>query len=264
MKFIKLVFWTYLSSFLINSALAQTEASPSPFTLGTAAYSQGRLEEASSKFLEFLQSHPDDARAHLNLASIFTRQKNWPLAWAHFRKARSLDPSLSGISVLESILSENPLPGTGLSGPFHKWVRPHVANLNPAVLLLLLLVSATLYLHLLVRHLKVKKWARDAEEPPPQLGWSNHLLLLISVILFGATGLRYYLSTQTYASIVVKEGASLKSAPNEDSYQIAILGAGVEMKVLRKQDSWTQVSNESGTSGWLPNNSLLTYPGASR
>jgi hypothetical protein len=220
------------------------------------------LDEAAKNFQAFLQTHPNDAKSHLNLTTIFAKQKNWGMAWAHFRKAQALDPHLAGLSALKDILEENFSP-PGLSGPFYRWGRPFLAALPPALLLFILLISVTALGHLLITHLKKRKWARDAEEPAPSLSgvfWVATVFCVLScVFLLGQMRLR----SETFA-VVAQAQASLFSAPGENGFEVGTLSAGTELKVLRSQQAWVQVTNESGTSGWIAADSILTYSGVPR
>lgn len=238
------------------------EEPQSLFHAGTAAYSQGKLDEAAKHFLAFSQAQPNDARAHLNLSTIYAKQGKWGLAWAHFRKARALNPQLPGLSLLQAKLTENPVSSAGLSGPFHLWVRPFISSLNQAVLLTVLLLSLTGFFHLFIRHLKRRRWAAETEENPPRITLGTWVTLGASILVASALIFQVYLSRQTFVSIVAPGGASLKSAPDPEGLDVGTVPPGVELKVLRQQNSWTQVTNGAGLSGWLEDKVLLTYPGA--
>ncbi|NCN95779.1 MAG: tetratricopeptide repeat protein, partial [Bdellovibrionales bacterium] len=86
-SFLNLLFLICLST---SPYAAHSDSLDDVFYSGTAAYSQGKLEEALSSFSKYLEDRPYDARAHLNLATIYAKQKKWGLGWAHFRKANAL------------------------------------------------------------------------------------------------------------------------------------------------------------------------------
>lgn len=245
----------------LSLASAQTD-SESLFNAGTAAYSQGKLDEAAKQFREFIQLRPNDARAHLNLSTIYSKQKKWGPAWAHFRKARALDPQLPGLSILEVKLDENPPSSVGLTGPFHRWVRPFISSIDRSLLLGVLLVSVTGFLHFLIRYLKRRRWAMETEETPPQIPWTTWTTLGFSALAALALIIQIYLSGQMFGSVSAEGGASLKSAPQAEGLEVGTVPSGVELKVLRQQNDWTQVTNEAGIGGWVENRVLLTYSGA--
>ncbi len=220
------------------------------------------MNEAKDGFLEFLKSHPDDAGAHLNLSSIYARQGQWGPGWAHFRKARSLSPDLSGLSELQGKLNEHPPSPLSLSGLFHKRIRPLLAQMNPFVVISFLLILLTVYGHFLVRHLKKRKWAKEAMEPPPKKPALLWTILVLFIFVLTVSLLQMYLRTQTFASVRAPQGVSLRSLPSEDGLEVGNLPAGVELKVLRKEGDWIQVTNENGSSGWLHKDALLVYSGS--
>lgn len=259
MNFIKC---TALGIALLLNSFCFAQSDVDPFHQGTAAYSRNQLDEASTHFSEFLKEHPDDARAHLNLATIFIKQKKWGPAWAHFRKAHTLDPHLQGIDLLKKTLSEHKSAGGGLTGPYHIWIRPLISSMSADLLLFIVLIATTGFSHFLIRTLKARKWAKEAEEAAPPTNWTTIALFIFSTIGIVTLILRWDLSKQPYASIAVEQSVSVKSAPADESYEIGQLASGVEVKVLRSQNNWTQITNESGTSGWIKNDSLLIYPGA--
>lgn len=255
---------TILTSALLLNSFGFAQSDVDLFHQGTAAYSQNQLDEASSHFLKFLKEHPDDARAHLNLSTIFIKQQKWGLAWAHFRKAHALNPHLQGIDLLQKKLNAHASPVGGLSGPYHSWVRPLISSMNQDLLLLIVLLAVTGFCHFLIRTLKAKKWAQEAEEAVPPTNWTTIALFIFSILGISTLLLQWNLSKQRYASIAVEQSLSVKSAPSEEGYEIGQLGGGIEIKVLRSQNNWTQITNESGTSGWAKSDSLLIYPGASQ
>lgn len=249
---------------MATPSLTAAEEAESLFYSGTEAYSKGQNEEATRHFLDYLALRPNDARAHFNLSTLYSKKKKHGLAWSYFRKARALDPSLPGLSQLENRLQQNPPPNGGLSGPFHRWVRPFFSELNQTVLLFIALLAWTGFAHFLIRHLKTRKWAIESKEPRPHFPLTNWFLFGFAMLAAGFLLVQWLLTQQTYLSLISPEGLSLKSAPTTDSFEIGHLPEGVELKLLSRKENWIQVTNESGLSGWISSDAALIYPGASQ
>lgn len=243
--------------FFNNLCLAQDDKL---FFEGTAAYSQGQWKDAAAKFEQFLTDHPNDARSHLNLASIYAKQKDWGRSWAYLRKAKALDPHLAGLSTLQNLLEENPSP-PGISGPFYSWARPVLAAASPSLLLALLFLTLTACGHFFIRSLRARKWAREAEETPPPFSLTSWICLGLSLVVVFFLAGRIALQSQVFASVIENQ-TPLYSAPTQDGFEVGALTSGTELKVLRQQVSWVQVTNDAGTSGWVAAKSVLIYRGA--
>tara|TARA_Y100001935_G_scaffold252850_1_gene257650 strand:+ start:1238 stop:2026 length:789 start_codon:yes stop_codon:yes gene_type:complete len=252
-----LIFCVALHSLQALSA----EPSQDLFYAGAQAYSQGQLDEAKESFLKYLAQNPNDAKAHYNLSILMARQKNWPESWAHFYKARGLNPQLEGLSVLEGKLRTSYTPSGGVSGAYHRWIRPFIAGLSTTILLALLLLSLTSFFHFWIRFLVKRKWAREAMEAPPKLTWPTLTFLAVAIFSAGLWSWRLFLETEKFASVAVMD-TPLMSTPSEDGFEIGKLNQGSEYQVLRTQENWVQVTNHSGQSGWVKSHQILTYPGA--
>lgn len=232
------------------------------FNEGTAAYSKSNWPEATEKLKAYIQLRPDDAKAHVNLVTLYAKQKKWGPAWAHYRKARTLNPALPGLNALENQLEGNRISGPGLAGPFHRWIRPVIADLDTNLILAILLISITSSVHFFIRYMKKRRWAIEAEEALPSLPWTSWALIGVAGLIGATIFMKLQLQSEFFGSVIA-DSVSVVSAPTPEGFEIATLPAGVELKVLRRQNSWVQVTNESGMSGWVPQTSLLIYPGAS-
>jgi len=257
-SFLNLIVLACLS---LSAHVVHSDSLEDLFYAGTASYSQGELEEALSSFLKYLEERPNDARAHLNLATIYAKQKKWGLSWAHYRMANALNPASEGLSDLKTRLEADSASPRGLSGPYHIWIRPNIVSLSTPLALGILLLGLTSLLHLLIRFLKKRKWAREAGEPLPTLPWTVLTLVFFSLICATILMLKVHIGRETYAS-VLSEQAKVFNAPSEEGFEIGNLEVGAEYKVLRTQEPWVQLTNESGTSGWVQSQFLLIYPGA--
>ena len=259
-------FSAFIGLISFTNALGQELKPPaSPevvFNEGTAAYSKSNWPEATEKMKAYVSLRPNDAKAHVNLVTLYLKQKKWGPAWAHYRKARALNPQIPGLDSLQAQLEDNRPNGSGLSGPFHRWIRPVIADLDTNLILAILLTALTSSIHLFIRYMKKRRWALEAEEAPPALPWTSWSLIGFAGLIGAIILLKFYLQTQSFGSVVA-DSISVVSAPTQDGFEIATLPAGIELKVLREQNSWVQVTNESGLSGWILRSSLVIYPGAS-
>jgi tetratricopeptide (TPR) repeat protein len=73
---------------------SESPESPSDILLGlgTAHLEAGRFKEAERFLQEYLDSHPDSARAHLNLFKVYLALEEQDLAWEEIQTAVRLDP----------------------------------------------------------------------------------------------------------------------------------------------------------------------------
>lgn len=255
-------FRTFCLLFAALACVTFAKAETDPQTLffeSVAAYNKGDLDQAQVLLSQYLVQRPNDAHAHINMANIAFKKKSWGPALAHTRRAKSLDPQISGLSTLEQSLASSSPSGNGLAGPFHKIIRPRVTSLPQLPVLLIGLLAFGGFGHLFISHLKKKKWAAASEEPMPSLGWSPILLAILSICAFVLFGLNLFVSQMNLATAIKTTGVF--SAPDNGSFELGTLAEGSEVKLLSESENWAQVSNGSELSGWVEKQAILKHKG---
>lgn len=211
---------------------------------GEASFASGDYPAAERAFQTALSSQGPSAGLYYNLAMAQMRNGQGPAAALSLRRALLLDPRMidarMALSEVErshsvpagpsawtarwrDILAENvPLKGLAIAGCVIGWA------------------GAFLLLFAIFRSSR-KFW--------PVTG-SAMLMLAGLGIFLAATLADPRVSARDAAVVLEEKGASLLSAPADQSAVVAKIPAGTSVQVLRRSGDWTYCATSTGEKGW--------------
>jgi tetratricopeptide (TPR) repeat protein len=228
------------------------------FQNGVNSFQSQEFEKASGFFSQALDLQPDNATVLVNLALTELKLGQKPAAYAHFKKALRIDPSFSvarqGFNYLETQFQVKQIPHrVEAYESLRQYLIEPFSVLVPLILSLSLL---TWWGRSLFRFLGARKRAFLAGEDQPS--YSPYQIALGLALLFTLfwTAL-FKFDSSIPRGIIQVESIPVRTSPLMTSPEVLQLFGGLEVRILRKQDSWTQVEYPGSIAGWIPATALL-------
>jgi len=240
-----------ISIFSVSAQSAEPTFQES-FLSGVSFYRAGDYAKSIEAFTQSVEIHPQSLPALTNLALAHYQMGNAPLALALLRRVQGLDPDFptarAAISFVFSQLKVKEIPHEIL---FYEQLRQSVLvpvsfNIYFGLLALFLLAAGWSLISFLSR----KKIAEKAEIAPPSISWTLIFFSSGFFIVSCLTALKAYDLTQPRGTIIA-EKITVFSGPAKETVNLFEIYGGLEVRLLRKQDSWIQVSYPGAGSGWI-------------
>ncbi|MCE3009644.1 MAG: tetratricopeptide repeat protein [Proteobacteria bacterium] len=246
-------------------SLSAQSAEPSfqdSFQKGVSFYRSGYFQKAVEAFAQSVEINPHSLPAITNLALAHFQTGNAPLAIALLRRVQGLDPDFptaqAAMSFVFSQLKVKEIPHEIL---LYEQLRQSVLvpvsfNIYFGLLALFLLAAGWS----LISYFARRKAAEKAELAPPSLSWTMVFFAAGFLIVTALTILKAYDLTQPRGTIIA-EKISVFSGPSPDTVNLFEIYGGLEVRLLRKQDSWIQVSYPGAASGWIESSQVMHTSG---
>lgn len=232
---------------------APLSSSPSPtasFRRANALYSQKKYEEAAQLYRDIREAGWRSSALYYNLGNACFKQGDLGRAVLNYRRAENLSPRDPEIRknlqyARENLRDDIPSRPAGVLNRLqaliiHQFSPPVWAKISSALYFILGLW--------IVLVLLLPSWRRAAG---PVIRWMGAVFLfslLISLLAFS-----YY---RVPRAIILKPEVSVHYGPQATDAVAFDLHEGTEIKVIRRQEEWVQISLPDGKSGWLPSSSL--------
>ena len=180
------------------------------------------------------------ASLHYNLGVAAYRADELPLAIAHWRAARRMEPRagdvVHNLAMARGELSGVPRP-VGEPLGWMEFTTP--AELGILAMVLLAMMSWAL-------------WRRRHEAWP---GWVAWAALMGAILGSMATHGVWVREAETVA--VLLDEAALRESPASDGVELGALGAGAEVRATGARGPWVRVESVDGRRGWVPAGTVL-------
>lgn len=228
------------------------------FENGVKSFQAKEFDKASTFFTQALDLQPENTTVLVNLASAEFQTGQKTAAFAHYKKAAHLDPYFStaqqGLDFVKSQIQIREIPHR-----IETYQRMREYFVEPFSVMIPLVLSTVLFLIWglkTIRHLGNKKRAYLAGEDPSSLGLTHVILTILLVTsLVWLAFFKYDSSIKR--GIVKQESVSLKSAPLMTAPEILQVFGGLEVKILRHQDGWTQIEYPGSVAGWIESSAVV-------
>lgn len=231
----------------------------SQFQKGLQLSHQKKEAEALAAFKEALDFRPNDVATLTNLGLLSYSQGQIGASLAYLRKAQFLKPSFFQTrQIFSYIQSKTRIPGSEEPKGLYEEFRLAVLNfLSIDLLLLGLAIFAFGFGWTTLGYIKQRKISYEGDLALPSISWQQIIMTLGFVICASLSGLKYFDSQISRATITAAAG--LSTAPSAESAQITNLLEGLEVIVLRSENEWVQISTPAGPTGWFPKKNLFFY-----
>lgn len=250
MKSIKIILaiFIFVSSFVAANAQTNNDL----WTKASQYYSEKNYEAAIENYEQLLQSG-FSAPLYYNYANALYKSGNIGKAILFYERAQKLDPDNEDIQHNINYLNRQK---TDKIVPLEKFfISQWIDNLakiftsNQWAYLCVILFSCSLAL-LLTYLFSSRRWLRKTSF------FTSLLLLVVSVV-----SLSYALSTKraslsTEAAIVMTGSVSVKSAPDNSGTEVFVIHEGTKVFIKSELSTWSEVSLEDGSVGWLPTETI--------
>ncbi len=220
------------------------------FRRANALYSQKKYAEAARLYRDIRESGWRSSALYYNLGNTWFKEGDLGRAVLNYRRAENLSPRDPEIRknlqyARENLRDDIPARPPGFIGRIQALL---VHQLPPPAWAR---ISSFLYFVLglwIIIVLSIPAWRRIAGPVIRWLGLALILSLLISFLSFS-----YY---RVPRAIILQPEVSVRYGPQPTDAVAFDLHEGTEIKVIRRQKDWAQISLPDGKSGWLPSNSL--------
>ena len=231
------------------------------YTEGLGLYQTGEWSQAEELWSAALSQEPQNPLILHNLALASLRLQKPGLAVGLWRKALTLNPSMSAARrALDFALKQLPQP---LPESSSAWVnfKQKLSFISPLLFFTLLTFFFFFSLWLWLSFLEKRKNNQDAAAGFPYLA-SLCSVFCIPLVFFSV--IRWQ-DMQIRRATVIEKTTALRSGPAADQTILFELTEGSEVHILRKEETdsevWLQVSYPGGLSGWTPQSSLFQTSG---
>ena len=228
------------------------EAAQTVFDRASAAYREGKYDEAAKGFESILTGGIEDPRVHYNLANAYFKLGRLGPSILQYERTLRLDPTDAEardnlalargllrdkvaepemqypVRVLKETLDTVP-PGAVAAGFLLFWIAAWgLAGLVPLT----------------------ASWVRRR-----LLGYGALALGLVAVT-FGVALLYQTRQTTEGIGIVMADRVDVRSGPGEENTVLFTVHEGTRMELRHSLEAWTQVSLPNGLSGWVPKSAV--------
>ncbi|NQZ00841.1 MAG: tetratricopeptide repeat protein [Bdellovibrionales bacterium] len=225
---------------------------------GLSLYQEKDYESAAEAFSKSLDADPQNPYVLYNWGlSQYELGKNG-LAFAAWRKALNLKPTLISVSrAIDQLIKTRPLPGRRAPQGHWEVFRSSALIYLPEGLLA---VVTALFLcaggWLMIRFFAERKIAVEEELPLPNVPWLGVVFVLFFLAFQTLSLAKFYESGRT-RGVVIAESVPMRSAPSETGPELFKIAEGAEVIVIRRENEWLQIRYPSGLAGWVPENSVF-------
>lgn len=217
---------------------------------GEAAFQKGDFAGAARAFETALSSQGASAGLYYNLAMAQMRSGEAPAATLSLRRAILLDPRNVDARMALSDLERS----QGVPAASSHWTARWPDLVAEKVPLKFLTLAGSLlgwlgaFLLLMALFRRQKKWGTVA---------ASVLLVVVGIGMYGvALRADPRFSQRNFAVVVSEAGATLLSAPADQSAVIVRMPAGSPVHVRRRSGDWSYCETPSGEKGWTTTTSI--------
>ena len=236
---------------LPGAALRAQDSYPdSLWNAGTAAYSDGRWDDALQAWSGIESLGVESADLYYNLGNAYFKTSDYAHAILFYERALKLDPSSADIKhnlqYAQEFIQDNieTVPEFFLAQWFHNLSRLFPRDIW--AVLFLVLLAAALGLSLL--------FALGGTPARRKAGFFGGIAaLLLCALCFSFARVQYNQYINATDAIITRAVTSVKSSPDSGSAKdLFVLHAGSKVRILDSVGEWMNVELPDGRQGWLP------------
>lgn len=224
------------------------------WTGATAAYAEGRWEDAIDGYTAISRSGLESADLYCNIGSAYFKAEDYPHAVLYYERALKLDPSCSdaryNLEVVSGFIQDriDPVPEFVLK----TWTKSVCYILDSdawAALFIVFLLLAGLMTVVLVLS------SRTAWKRTGFFSGIVFLLLAVASVSFSLWQRSDYMRANR--AVVMRPVTSVKSSPSDEaSTDLFILHEGTSVRILDTVGDWNNIELADGRQGWIPSDDI--------
>jgi len=211
---------------------------------GEASFAKGDYQAAERAFQTALSSQGPSAGLYYNLAMAQMRDGQGPAAALNLRRALMLDPRMTDARMALSAIERShgvPAAPSAWTARWRDILAENVSLKGLAIGGCVIGWTGAFLLLFAIFRSKRKLWPVT----------DSIALMLAGKGIFLAAMLADPKVSERNAAVVLEEkGASLLSAPADQSAVVAKVPAGTSLQILRRSGEWTYCATSTGEKGW--------------
>ncbi|HVA98699.1 MAG TPA: tetratricopeptide repeat protein, partial [Bacteroidia bacterium] len=216
-------------------------------------YKAGKYDKAVTFYENILTQGYVAPELYYNLGNAYYKENNFAYAILNYERAQKLAPNDDDIrfnlKMANAHITDKVVPVPTLF--FVQWwrdFRNHYSEKTWSVL------SITFF-SLFFIFLALFYYFRNA--------FQKQLFFSFAIIAIIGTCFTFLLAQQSYSvshthnqAIVVSPSVTVKSSPEEEGTQLFVIHDGTKVKILEKNNVWTEIKLANGNVGWLKNSAI--------
>src|SRR5687768_8849313 len=221
----------------------------SHFEQANRLYEQGKYSEAASLYESMIKAGRHSPAVFFNLGNCYFKSGNLGRALLNYRVAERLSPRDPDIQGNLRFVRERVQGAISITPSI--WMRALLYfSLNEIAAFCSILFWTWAALAC------VTAW-RPNLKPKLRTG----LIILQSLLVVGVIALiAAIIASRERIAIITAPQATVHLGPVAESQAAFTASTGAELKLLARRDGWLQVTDRSGRSGWIPAESVATFP----
>lgn len=223
------------------------------FNEGNELYRTEKYTDATTKYLELLNSGYESSELYFNLGNSYYKQHNTGLAIYYFEKALQLNPGNEDVkanlnyaqkSVVDSI---DELPKTFTEKLQEEFFNKFTYNTWAVIVVILSFIVAFVWIAFYYA------FGSGLKRTYFSVGIVATVMFLVSIIV---TGVQYNQAKNIKQAIVTVNRVKVVNEPSLNASEAFVLHEGTKVKVLDGVYDWKKVKIANGAVGWLQLNTI--------
>lgn len=240
----------YILFFFIGNLVAQNQ---SVFEQANALYTEGKFEDAITKYQAILDTKQHSAELYYNLANAHYKLNNIAPSIYYYEKALQLKPNdteiLNNIAYAKNMTVDaiQEVPQLGMSKFFNKLTNAFAFDDWAKIAIGFILAFVVLFLVYYFTDSTTRKRAAFS---------SSVVFLFLSLISLGLAFQKQTLDKKDNPAIVFAQKSEVKTEPNSVGTDAFVLHEGTKVQVLDTINDWKKIKLADGKTGWILSNDI--------
>jgi len=240
----------YILFFFIGNLVAQNQTT---FDQANALYTEGKFEDAITKYQSILDTKQHSAELYYNLANAHYKLNNIAPSIYYYEKALQLKPNdseiLNNIAYAKNMTVDaiQEVPQLGLSRIFNKLTNAFAyddwAKISIAFIVIFVLLFLVYYFI-------------DSTSQKRAAFSGSIVFLFLSLISLGLAFQKQSLDNKDNPAIVFAQKSEVKTEPNSSGSEAFVLHEGTKVQVLDTINDWKKIKLADGKTGWIMSNDI--------
>lgn len=223
------------------------------FTIANDHYASGEYEKAAAGYRQLLAQGIDSDAVHYNLANALYKLDQLGPAILELEKAAAQAPDDADIKANLDFLRSLTVDRTTAAGAqtttffLERLLQLTTLDQDAVIVgVLWILVAAAFSLWILAASTRMRRVAV----------WLIVIVAFPLALAAGALTLKLYRAATLTQAVIVEERVDVLSGPGGDNTSLFTVHEGLKVNVRSVRGSWSEVSLESGLSGWVPSSAM--------
>lgn len=238
---------------LLITLCVWADDAPSGFADGVKAYKNDQFEKARQAFTPLVAEHPDNPALLYNLGLAEYQLGQYGMALGLWRKARYLNSDFTAAQMAIDFTEEQLFP--------NKREQSFIVSIYNSLksLPLWLWLACSFLTFFFTSYFSLEYGVKKKFSIGLWPTWIFFVFPIFLISSFFAANL--FISSQKKLATVVPRDLMTRANPSESSPTMNELDEGQVVTVEKVYGPWAQIRTQSGTPGWVPQQSIIIFKG---